>query len=328
MPPLPHEIVWDLSTAGVAARCLHVVAALGVADHLDAAPVRVATLAAACEVDADALDRVLRLLTARGVFERTADGYRHTPGSALLRSDHPASMRPFAQMMGLALIWGSLTELERSVRTGRPSVEVLEPKGIWSYLQDRPVEAAVFGRAMSAKAGADVAAVLDAYDFGRFETVADVGGGRGHLLRAVLDASPNAAGILFELPEVVAALDIAYPRMTPMAGDFFVDALPAADAYLLMEVLHDWGDDECVAILCAIRRAASPGATLLVIEGVLAEDRPDPRAGALDVVMLTVTGGRERTAGELAALFDQAGFALRRVVPTAGPMRIVEAVAL
>ena len=234
-------------------------------------------------------------------------------------------MRAFARMMGLPLIWGSLTELERSVRTGRPGLEVLEPKGIWAYLQDRPAEAEVFGRAMTAKAGADVDAVLGSYDFTRFETIADIGGGRGHLLRAVLDAVPGAVGILFELPEVIDTLDVRHPRMTTTAGDFFVDALPAADAYVLMEVLHDWPDDECVAVLTAIRRAASTGATLLVVEGVIADERADRRGGTLDVVMLAVTGGRERTPAQLGELFARSGFALRRIVETAGPMRIIEA---
>jgi C-methyltransferase len=322
--PAPHETVWGLATADVAARCLHVVATLGVADRIDTGAVPVTVLAEACHADPDALDRVLALLAAHGVFTRTGDGYRHSPASELLRDDHPRSMRSFAQMMG-QMTWSSLTELEHSVRTGRPGIEALEPQGVWAYLQERPTEAAVFGRAMTAKAGAEVAAVLEVYDFGRFETVADVGGGRGHLLRAVLEAAPETAGILFDLPAVVDALDVAHPRLTPVAGDFFVDVLPAADAYVLMEVLHDWADEECVAILSAIRRAAPPGATLLVIEGVLGPDGPDARAATLDVVMLAVTGGRERTAAELDALLGKAGFALERVVPTTSPMRIVEA---
>jgi len=323
--PPPHEVLWDLSTAGFAARCLHAVAALAVADHVGEAPVPVEALAGSCAVDPDALDRVLRLLAAHGVFERTPAGYRHTAASAVLRDDHPTSMGAFAQMMGLPLVWGSLAELEGTVRTGRPGAETVDPRGIWGYLQDRPAEAAVFGRAMTAKAGADVAAVLAAYDFTGFETVADVGGGRGHLLHAVLETAPGAAGILFDLPEVVDALALPHPRMTPAAGDFFVDALPAADAYVLMDVLHDWADDQCGAILSAVRRAASPGATLLVIEGVLPADRPDRRASTLDVVMLSVTGGRQRTAAELDDLFARAGFAPGRVVPTAGPISIVEA---
>jgi O-methyltransferase domain len=180
---------------------------------------------------------------------------------------------------------------------------------------------------MTAKAGADVAAVLAAYDFGRFRTIADVGGGRGHLLRAVLDAVPTAEGVLFDLPGEIGALDVVHERLTPQAGDFFVDPLPAADAYVLMEVLHDWADAECVAILRAIRRAAPPGATLLVVESVLADERPDPRAQTLDVIMLTVPGGRERTASQFRDLFERAGLRHRGVVETTGPLGIVEATA-
>lgn len=321
----PHEVLWELSTAGFAARCLHAVAALGIADHVTDTPVPADALAATCAVDPDALDRVLRLLATHGVFELTPDGYRHTPTSALLCDDHPMSMGAFAQMMGLPLVRGSLAELEGTIRTGRSGVEALEPKGFWRYLQDHPAEAAVFGRAMTAKAGAEVAAVLAAHDFAGYETVADIGGGRGHLLHAVLDAAPTVTGILFDLPEVVDALALPHPRMTPLAGDFFVDALPAADAYLLMDVLHDWADDECVAILSAVRRAASPGATLLVVEGVLPADEPERRSSTLDVVMLAVTGGRQRTLAELGDLFARAGFASVGVVPTAAPVAIVEA---
>ncbi len=321
----PHETVWALATAGFAARCIHAVADLGVADRIDSDPVSVSDLASVCTADADALDRVLRLLAAHGIFEHQAGGYRHTASSRLLRSDHPMTMRPFVQMMALPFVWDSLTEVKHSIHTGKPALETVEPKGLWAYLQDRPAQAEIFGHAMTAKAGAEVAAVLDAYDFTRFGTIADIGGGRGHLLRAVLDAAPAADGILFDLPEVINALNIDQKRLTNQAGDFFIDALPTADAYVLMEVLHDWPDDECVAILSAIRRAANENSTLLIIEGVISQDQADPRARTLDMIMLTVTGGRERRASEFTALFDRAGFRLDRVIETASPMRIVEA---
>ena len=178
---------------------------------------------------------------------------------------------------------------------------------------------------MTAKAGAEGAAVVAGYDFSGFETIADIGGGRGHLLTAVLEAAPQTRGILSDLPEVISTLDIDHERLTTQASDFFVDVLPTADAYVLMEVLHDWPDGECVAILSAIRRAANEGSRLLIIEGVISEEEADPRARTLDMVMLTVTGGRERTASEFSALLDRAGFAVDRVVDTASPMRIVEA---
>ena len=326
--PSPRETVWAVATAGFAARCLHAVADIGVADGIEDSPMPVATLASVCGVDADALDRVLRLLAAHGVFERRGQGYGHTAVSRLLRSDDPMSMRPFVLMAGMPLMWNSLTELSGSVRTGRPAVQALEPDGLWAYLRDRPAEAATFARAMEAKACGEIQAVLAAYDFTRFATIADIGGGRGHLVRAVLDAAPTATGLLFDRPEVINNLGDLHRRMTATAGDFFVDALPAADAYILMDVLHDWPDQQCVDILHTIRRAAQPGATLLIVEGIVTEQAADPGSATLDVVMLALTGGRERTAEEFAALLERSDFRLDTIIDTASPMRIAQAQAL
>ncbi len=326
-PPLqPHETIWTLTNAVIPSTCLHVIAELGIADYIGDAPAAESELASRCGVDADALGRILGLLSDYGVFERADGGFRHSPASELLRTDHPMSMRAFPRMMGLPVFQTVIDRLSHSVRTGSPSMDTVEPNGLWAYLQDRPAEYEIFGQAMTAKAVADIAAVLGAYDFGTFGTIADVGGGRGHLLRAVLDAVPTAEGVLFDLPEVIAALDFQHERLTAQAGDFFADDLPSADAYILMEVLHDWPDDDCVTILKGIRRAARPGATVVVIENVIAEGRPDPRGRTLDVVMLAVTGGRERTATELGVLFEQASLKAGEVVETAGPLRIVEAV--
>jgi hypothetical protein len=142
--------------------------------------------------------------------------------------------------------------------------------------------------AMLAKAQADVAAVLAAYDFGSFTTIADICGGQGHLLRAVLDAIPTATGVLFDLPGVIESVPQSQ-RLTRHPGDFFGDSLPRADAYMLMEVLHDWPDREASASLQAIRRAANPGAVVLIIESVMSEAQPDIRVHTLDVIMLAIT---------------------------------------
>ena len=324
----PHAVLWTLANAGIAARCLHIAAELGVADHIDAEPVPAAALAERCDADADALERTLHLLAAHGVFEAADGGFRHTPTSELLRSDHPMSMRAFPRMMGLPLFTQTFAQLEHSVATGAPAAARIAPGGLWEYLEQNPREAQVFGEAMTAKAVADIAAILDAYDFGVFRTIADVAGGRGHLLRAILEASPGATGVLFDLPPVIDALDFTHDRLTAQAGDFFADPLPRADAYVLMDIIHDWPDDECVAILKAIRRAAAPGATVLVIENVLADDGPDPHGRTLDVIMLAVTGGRERTLTQLNRLFERAGFSDGIVTETASPLRIVEATAV
>jgi C-methyltransferase len=324
----PHENIQALISGGFAARCIQVVSDLGVADHIGDQPAPVEELAAACGAKPDALDRVLRFLAAYGLFERQEGGYDHTPSSRLLRSDHPMTMRPLARLTGLPVHRESLAQLQHSVMTGAPGVEILEPAGFWAYLSDRPDEAEIFGRAMTAKAGADVAAVSDAYDFNRFNTIADIGGGRGHLLRAILDSAPSAKGILFDQPSVINILDFAdQSRLTPQTGDFFA-GVPAAEAYVLMDVLHDWRDEECTAILGTIRRAASVGSTLLIIENVIPDDQATPAALTMDIIMLAVTGGRERTASQLSVLLERVGFGFNRVIETRSPMRIVEASAV
>ncbi len=324
----PQVTIWETTNAIVASRALHVVAELGVADHVGEQTVPVATIAAGCGVDPRSLDRVLRLLSSIGIFARRPDGYAHTDASQLLRSDAPGSMRAFARMMNLRLINETFAELMHSVRSGEPAVNVVEPRGFWAYLTDHPDQARLFGEAMEARAAAYIAEVLAAYDFRRFNTIADIGGGLGHLLRALLSSAPGATGILFDLPEVVAATDGAVERLTTVAGDFFRDPLPRADVYVLMEVLHDWDDQDCVRILSAIRRGAAPGATLAVVENIVPQAGDDARVNALDVLMLAITGGRERTANELEDLFGSSGFRLRTVIPTAGPMKIIEAVAV
>lgn len=326
MASQPHETIWNLTNAVVVSSALHAVAELGLADQIGDEAVSGKVLAAACEVDPEALDRVLCLLAAHGVFERRGDGYQHTDASRLLCSGHERSMRDFARMMGLRVMRGSFDRLDHSIRTGVPSIELVGGGGLWSYLGTHPEEAEIFGRAMTSKAAADTAAVLSAYEFGRFDTIADIGGGRGHLLRAVLDTVPAAEGILVDLPDVIASLDVDHDRLTTRSADFFVDPLPTADVYLLMEVLHDWPDAETAAILSAVRRAASPGARVLIIENVLVDTAADRRGHTLDVIMLAITGGRERTGDEFAKLLLGAGFADSRVIETGSPLRIVEAV--
>ncbi len=323
----PHEVLWSLTNAVVASRSLQVIAELGVADQILEKPVGIEELAGACGADPDGLDRVLRLLAAFGIFAWDADGYRHTDASRLLGNDHPMSMRAFARMMGLPALRATFDQLEHSVLTGTPAMGVVEDGGLWPYLDKHPREAEVFAQAMTAKAAADIAAVLGAYDFARFDTIADVGGGHGHLLRAVLNVVPEAHGILFDLPAVTDALDPGTDRLTAHPGDFFVDPLPTADAYVLMEVIHDWPDEQALAILHAVRRGARPGARVLIIENVLNGIDADPRGHTLDVIMLAVTGGRERTGRQLGRLLEEAGFATWTVTESSGPLHLVEAVA-
>lgn len=324
----PHETIWALATATVPSRTLHVLAELGVADHIANDPVSAKELAAKCGAAEGALDRALKLLAAHGVFDRVGDAYAHTDASRLLRSDHPMSMRAFPRMMGMASFTASLAHLEHSVRTGEAAFGLVEPDGLFAHLQRHDDEARIFEASMTAKAAGDTGAILAAYDFSRFTTIADIGGGRGHLLRAVLQSAPNTSGILFDLPRVIDSVDHPGDRFAVHPGDFFVDALPAADAFILMEVIHDWDNDQSAAILSAVRRAATPGATVLIIEAMADEEVLDPVVRTLDVIMLAITGGRERTSAEHEQLLASVGFRTTATLPTPSPLRIVEAVAV
>jgi C-methyltransferase len=322
-----HETVWFLTNAVVPARCLQLIAEIGVADRLRE-PATAAELAERCSVHDVALDRMLRLLVSHGIFERDGVVYRHNDASALLRSDHPRSMRAFARMMGLPVFAQTWDVLDHSLISEAPAIEHVAVGGLWPYLQSHPDEARVFHSAMESKAHADVGAVVSAYDFRPFNAIVDVAGGRGHLLRAVLDTAASAHGILFELPDVIGSLPEPGPRENHRAGDFFTHPIPRADCYLLMEIIHDWSDAEAVRILRAVRRGSRPGATVLIIESIRDENVDDTRAATLDVIMLAVTGGRERTADELGHLLGDAGFRPTALLETAGDLRVLEAIAV
>jgi hypothetical protein len=324
----PHALLWELATITAVSRCLHVVAELGVADALEPAGAEIDVLAERVGVDVDALGRVLQALAANGVFDVELPAVRHSEASLLLRGDHPMSMGPFVHMMGLPMCWDALTLLGGTVRTGCAGIYALDSDGLFPYLRRHPDQRAVFDQAMTAKSHADIHCVLEAYDFGAHRSVADIGGGQGHLLRAISHRHHGVEPTLVELPEVIARVEQQRPaddRVQLVAAEFFTDDLPAADVYVLMEILHDWDDADAVRILSNLRRGAPDDAVVLLVEVVLADRRgPDP-ATTLDIIMLTVTGGRQRTAAQYSRVFEAAGLELVRVIPTAGAVQIVEA---
>ena len=326
----PFQTIVMMAGGVVLPRSLQAVADLGVADALGDQEEKTSDqLAAAVGAHPDALFRVLRVLSSFGVFEMTGRNVRHSPTSRLLRSDHPHSLRSLARMFGLPNTWNVFNEFESSVKTGAPAGPKMFPRGLWAYFQENPEAGRIFNEAMMGKAQVQVPAVVGAYDFSRFGTIADIGGGRGHLVQAVLEANRSARGILFDLPNVTKeAAGIASNRLKLQGGDFFKDALPAADAYMIMEVIHDWPDDESVAIFKAIRKAAKPGATLLVIEQLIPEGNEPHWSKMLDIHMLTLLGGKQRTEEEYRDLLRRGGFELQGVHPTRSDVSIMEAKAV
>ncbi len=311
----PEARMWLLATGHYLPRCLHVLAEIGVADTIGDTPAPIETIADAVGGHADSLARMMRLAAAHGIFERRSEGWAHTPLSELLRSDHPRSMRPMFRMMGSASMWAAAGALAESARTGATGAVIVLGRPMWDHYRDHPDEARIFDAAMTAKAQAEIAAIRPVFDVKPYARVADVGGGRGHLLAALLEDAPDTAGLLCDLPAVVAAAP-PHPRIEGVPADFFRDSLPEADAYILCNILHDWADAEAVAILGAIRRAAPARATLIVVENLLGETAGPDATKVLDVAMLAATGGRERTRGEYEVLLDAGGFHMTEIVPT------------
>ena len=324
----PFALLQDIASASCVSRCLHVVANIGVADALDETPRSAADLAEDVGAHPEALDRVLRLLASHGVFESRGGTFAHSPASRMLRSDNPRSMRSYVRLLGLLPFWDTFRELEFSVRTGQLAGDRATPGGLWAYLADNPEASGIFNAAMAAKAQGALAAIVGAYDFSPYLVIGDIGGGRGHLLQAVLERAPSASGVLFDQPRVIAEVTgIASDRLTLQGGDFFKDKLPVCDLYMVMEVIHDWGDTESIAILSAIRRAAPAGAKLLLIETMI-PDTPGPDwSRTLDILMLSLIGGKQRTQEEYAKLLAASGFDFQREIGTGAQVSILEAVA-
>ena len=311
------------------AQSLSVVAELGIADLLAAGPQTVEALATATGTEPSALRRVMRLLAAQGVFSEEASGcFAQTPLSDALRADAPGSPRDFLRMIGREpfLACGRLRD---AVRTGLPSFELVFGAPRFDWLEQNPDAAALFQAAMVSLGGDVAEAIATAYPFGDLRLLVDVGGGHGQLLSAILARHPAVEGVLFDLPRGIAAAETGVggplPRCKLVAGDFFESVPSGADGYIMKKVLHDWTDDDAVRILDNCRRAMAPGGRVLVAETVIpAGNAPDP-IKVMDVNMLVVTGGRERTADEFAALFARAGLEAGRVVSTGARISILEA---
>jgi O-methyltransferase domain/Dimerisation domain len=322
----PAQAVQQLATAYWASRCLHIAAELGVADVLGDEPQTAEAIAQSLGVQAAALHRILRALANHGVFQHDGTRFAHNESSRLLRTGVPGSMRSLARMMGLKVHWDAYRELDSAVRTGRPPISQVTKDGLFPYLTDHPEEGQIFNEAMAGKSSLQVGPVSSAYDFSAFKTIGDIGGGFGHLLYAVLEKAPQARGVLFDLPETIArARESGMPRVTYVGGDFFKDPVPPCDAYMMMTVLHDWSDAESISILKNLQASAPRGAKLLLIEGVVEPTARNSFILDLDIEMLALTTGRERTRTEWDTLLSRAGFRLTRIISTSASSSIIEA---
>lgn len=281
---------------------LFVAVELGIADLLADAPRTAADLAATLSVDRAALHRVLRGLAAERVLDELDGGrFAVTPVGSLLRAGVDGSLRGYVQVRG-GLYYGAMAGLLGAVTDRAIPFEVTHGRSIFEHLADHPADAARFQASMSARVAHDAAAVVACVDFSGYRTVVDVGGGRGTLLAAVLDATPGLEGVLFDRPDVVEGAGLP-----AVGGDFFDEVPSGAGCYVLSRIVHDWDDVDAVAILRTCRRAMPASGTLLLVEAMLPARAVDsPAAVRMDLHMLALVPGRERTAAELAALLRAA----------------------
>lgn len=322
------QMIWGIHIS----RAVYVVAKLGIADLLAGGPMTAAQLAQATQAHEGSLYRMLRLLASLGVLtEHDHRAFSLTVLGERLRADVPASMRSWAMLVetvGGIRAWEPIIE---TVRTGKPGLDIVHGVGVFEFLAEHPDLAQEFQAAMSARTWAFAPSVAAGYDFAPLQTVADIGGGKGTLLAAILRAHGHLRGILFDRPPVVADADQVFraagvaDRCKIVSGDFFQSVPDSADAYILANVLHDWDDANSVRILGACRRAMAEDGRVLIVERLIPDDLADAVPVLLsDLTMLVITGGQERTNAEFGQLLAEAGLRLAKVQLVAPPYGVIE----
>jgi hypothetical protein len=325
----PEEHLSQLVDGYLNTQLINVAVVLGIPDALTDSPRSSSDLADAARADPVALHRVLRGLATLGVLDELDGGrFGLTPIGALLQGGVPGSLRAAAIARG-GLYYQVAAGLPDAVRKGGSAFELVHGRTFFDHLAEHPAEAATFQASMAARSAHEASAVIESFDFGRFQRLIDVGGGQGILLAAILQATPAILGTLLDRP---VAVEQARDRLQAagllgrcelVGGDFFVAVPAGGDCYLLSRVIHDWDDEAAVHILRRCRDAMAVGGTLLLVEAILPEHAADqPAAIRMDLHMLTLLGGRERTEAEYRGLLTTSGFTLERVIHTSSPSGI------
>lgn len=330
--PSTDEALIQLLTGAWATQAVATAARLGIPDLLAQGPREAREAAAELELDAGATYRLMRALASLGVLERRADGrFANTAVGERLRGEVPGTFRDAFIAETDSVHWRSWEKIADAVRTGRPQPREVLGLAAFDYYTQNLADGEQFGKAMRNISRFAAAAVLEAYDFSGVRTVMDVGGGSGSLALAILEKHPAMKGAIFDLsyiePQAKQAIQAAgaASRCRFESGDFFQAVPEGADLQMLKFILHDWTDEECVRILRCCRESLEPGGRLLLVEMLVPEEiRPD-FVMLMDLNMLVITGGRERTAKEYEKVLSDAGFEMTRVIPTKSPFSLIEA---
>ena len=322
----PQETMLNLIGGFWIARSLYLAAKLGVADVFDNQPKTIAQLAVATNTEPQPLYRLLRALASVGIFTEVSDQcFVLTSLGATLQSNSPDSMRYIAMaQMGYEHSLGWTNGLH-SLRTGEIAFDAAAGMSVWDHYARHPEDAQIFSQSMTNVGTAIAQAVAASYDFSQFKMIVDVGGAQGSLVSTIMRSYPHLKGILFDLPEVIANVSVN-DKIQPVAGNFFESVPSSGDVYLMRWIIHDWNDEKSSIILKNCHRAMPNHGKLLFVEIIIPSGNEPSPAKFIDMIMLLLTGGRERTEAEYRSLLRSNGFELTRVIPTPSMFSIIEAV--
>jgi hypothetical protein len=314
-------------------RGIYITAKLGLADLLKEGPKTADDLAAVTATHAPSLFRVLRALASVGILTHDDQNrFGDTPLLQTLRSDVPGSLRAFAMTELGEEHYPAWGELLHSVKTGEIAFDHAFGTDVWKFFAQHPDNGRIFNDAMSGVTAQANEALHAAYDFAGINTLVDIGGGHGSLITSILRRNPDMRGILFDSPQVIdgaqsviGSSDVA-GRCEPVGGNFFESVPAGADAHIMKWIVHDWNDDQSVAIMKNCHRALAEGGKLILVEAVVPAGNEPHFSKFIDLNMLVMTGGRERTEAEFRDLYERAGFRLTRIVPTESPFSVIEGV--
>lgn len=312
-------------------KSLNIVAELGIADLLADSDMPIAQLAEQTNSNSNALLRTIRLLTAHGIFELHSNGnVSNTPFSEALRSDVPGSQRNFLRMMGSNWMWDIFNQMDETVKSGGSALKKAFPEAenLFQYFKEiNPQGGKIFSQSMSSMSANLDTAVAASYDYSVFDTLIDIGGAEGNLLKEIKQISPNINAVLFDLPHVIEQVKKGTNAALLQfeAGSFFDGIKTAANGILIKYVLHNWDDAACIEILKHCKNSLTKGGKLLIAEMLIDNAKPQIFEKSMDVTMMLLMGSPERTQAEFSTLLEKAGFQLTKVIPTGTQLFIIEA---
>jgi hypothetical protein len=315
------------------ARALGIISALDIPKLISEGNKDIPTLAMLTSTNPDALFRLMRMLSAQGVFRLRKDKCFELTNLSKSLIDGPGSLRNMVISHSGTIHWRLFQELPYSLQTGKSAAEKVLGTDLFSYAEKNDPEKSLFIEAMAETSDLMSMALFAAYDFSKYPVITDIGGGNGRMLALMLDQYPTSRGILFDRSYIV---ETAKNRNSSMfdsgrlqlcGGDFFSDQLPMADLYLMKNILHDWDDEKSVLLLKNLHRSIPRNARLLIVDSVIKNDNSYSYGKMIDILMLVVSdNGRERTREEFEKITGEAGFTINRIIPTVAPFSIIECI--